>query len=66
MTEGLPATKINVEEEVTTIEPSIAGCSVEASGKQVQVTNEGNCTIQISVAMAEHNGEEDNELLESD
>ena len=45
MTEDLPATKINVEEEVMTIEPSTVGCGVEASGKQVQVADLGNCTI---------------------
>jgi hypothetical protein len=33
MTEDLPATNINAEEEVMTIEPSTAGCGVEASGK---------------------------------
>jgi hypothetical protein len=37
MTEDLPTTNINVEEEVMTIEPSIVGFGVEASGKQVQV-----------------------------
>jgi hypothetical protein len=39
ITEDLPATNINVEEEVMTIEPSTAGCGVEASGKQVQVAD---------------------------
>jgi hypothetical protein len=33
MTEDLPTTNINAEEEVMTIEP--AGCGIEASGKQV-------------------------------
>jgi hypothetical protein len=33
MIEDLPATNISVEEEVMTIEPSTAGCGVEASGK---------------------------------
>jgi hypothetical protein len=33
MIEDLPTTNINVEEEVMTIEPSTAGCGVEASGK---------------------------------
>jgi hypothetical protein len=33
MLEDLPATNISVEEEVMTIEPSTAGCGVEASGK---------------------------------
>jgi hypothetical protein len=33
MTEDLPATNINVEEEVMTIEPNTAGCGMEASGK---------------------------------
>jgi hypothetical protein len=42
MTEDLPATNINAEEEVMTIEPSIAGCGVEASGKQVQLADSGN------------------------
>jgi hypothetical protein len=49
MTEDLPATNINVEEEVMIIEPSIAGCiplqGVEASGKQVQSADLGNCTL---------------------
>jgi hypothetical protein len=35
MTEDLPTTNINAEEEVMIIEPSIVGFSVEASGKQV-------------------------------
>jgi hypothetical protein len=62
MTEDLPTTDINVEEEVMTIEPSTAGGGVEASGKQVQVADSGNCVLQIIVAMAEHDEEEDNEL----
>jgi hypothetical protein len=66
MTEDLPITNINVEEEVMTIEPSTAGCGVEASGKQVQVADSGNCTLQIIAAMAEHDEEEDDELLASD
>jgi hypothetical protein len=33
MIEDLPATNINAEEEVMTIEPSTAGCGIEASGK---------------------------------
>jgi hypothetical protein len=45
MTEDLPATNINAEEEVMTIEPSTAGCGVEASGNQVQSTNSGDCTL---------------------
>jgi hypothetical protein len=45
MTEDLLATNINAEEEVMTIEPSIAGCGVEASGKQVQVADSENCTL---------------------
>jgi hypothetical protein len=35
MTKDLPTTNINAEEKVMTIEPSTAGCGVEASGKQV-------------------------------
>src|SRR5450759_4737966 len=66
ITEDLPATEINVEEEIMPIEPTAAGCGVEASGKQVQVPDSGNCAIQISAAMAEHDGEEDGELLTSD
>ena len=66
MTEDLLATNINVEEEVMIIEPSTVGCSMEASGKQVQVVDSRNCAIQISAAMAKHDGEEDDELLESD
>ena len=66
MTEDLPATKINAEEEVMPIEPSTACCDAEANGKEVQVPNSGNCAIQISAAMAEHNREEDDELLEGD
>jgi hypothetical protein len=42
MTEDLPTTNINAEEEVMIIEPSIVGFGVEASGKQVQVTDLGN------------------------
>jgi hypothetical protein len=62
MTEDLPATNINVEEEVMTIEPSTAGCGVEASGKQVQVVDSGNCALQIIAALAEYDEEEDDEL----
>jgi predicted RNase H-like nuclease (RuvC/YqgF family) len=66
MIEDLPTTNINAEEEVITIEPSIAGCGVEASEKQLQIADSGNCALQIIVAMAEHNEEEDNELSASD
>jgi hypothetical protein len=66
MTEDLPITNINAEEEVMTIEPSIAGCGVEASGKQVHVADSGNCALQIIAAMAEHDEEEDDELSASD
>jgi hypothetical protein len=45
MTEDLPTTNINAEEEVMTIEPSIAGCGMEASGKQVQIADSGNCAL---------------------
>ena len=65
MTKDLPTTNTNVEEEVMTIEPSTTGCGLEASGKQVQVADLGNCAIQISVAIAEHDGKEDNEPIES-
>jgi predicted RNase H-like nuclease (RuvC/YqgF family) len=66
MTEDLPATNINVEEEVMTIEPSTAGCGVEASGKQIQVADSGKCALQIIATMAEHDEEEDDELSASD
>jgi predicted RNase H-like nuclease (RuvC/YqgF family) len=66
MIEDLPTTNINAEEEVMTIEPSTAGCGVEASGKQVQVADLRNCALQIIAAMAEHDEEEDDELLASD
>jgi hypothetical protein len=66
MTEDLPTTNINAEEEVMTIEPRTAGCGVEVSGKQVQVADSGNCTLQIIAAMAEHDEEEDDELSASD
>jgi hypothetical protein len=39
---------------------------VEASGKQVQVADSGNCALQIIAAMAEHDKEEDDELLAND
>jgi hypothetical protein len=55
-----------LEEKVMTIEPNIAGCGVEASGKQVQVADSGNCALQRIAAMAEHDEEEDDELLASD
>jgi hypothetical protein len=55
MTEDLPTTNINAEGKVMTIEPSTVGCGVEASGKQVQVTDLGNCALQRIAAMAEHN-----------
>jgi hypothetical protein len=45
MTEDLPATNINAEEEVMTIEPSTASCGVEASGNQVQSTDSGDCAL---------------------
>ena len=66
ITEDLPTTEINAEEDIMPIEPSTAGCGVEASEKQVQVANSGNCTIQISVAIAGYDREEDNELSTSD
>ena len=65
MTKDLPATNINVKEEVMTIEPSTACCGMEASGKQVQVADSGNCTLYIIAAMAEHDEEEDDELSSS-
>jgi hypothetical protein len=66
MTEDLPTTNINAEEEVMTIEPSTADCGVEASGKQVQAVDSGNCVLQIIAAMVEHDEEEDEELSASD
>ena len=45
-----------------TIEPSTAGCGVEASRKQVQLADSGKCVLQIIAAMAEHDEEEDDEL----
>jgi hypothetical protein len=66
MTKDLPTTNINAEEEVLTIEPSTAGCGVEASGKQVQAADLGNWALQIIAAMAEHDEEEDDELSASD
>jgi hypothetical protein len=62
----LSITNINAEEEVMIIEPSTAGCGMEASGKQVQVADSGNCALQIIAAMAEHDEEEDNELSAND
>jgi hypothetical protein len=66
MTEDLPTTNIIAEEKVITIEPSTAGCGVEASGKQVQVADSGNCALQRIAAMAEHDEEKDDELSASD
>jgi hypothetical protein len=66
MTEDLPATNINAKEEVMTIKPSTAGCGVEASRKQVQSADSGNCSLQIIAAMAEYDEEEDDELSASD
>jgi hypothetical protein len=66
MTEDLPTTNINVEEKVMTIEPSTAGCGVEASGKQVQVTDLGNCALQRIAAMVEQDEGKDDELLAND
>jgi hypothetical protein len=60
MTEDLLATNINAKEEVMAIEPSTAGCGVEASGKQVQVADSGNCILQII------DEEEEDELSASD
>jgi predicted RNase H-like nuclease (RuvC/YqgF family) len=65
MTEDLPTTNINAEEKVMTIEPSTAGCVIEASGKQVQVGDSGNCALQRIATMAEHDEEEDDELSAS-
>jgi hypothetical protein len=45
MIEDLPTTNINAEEKVMTVEPSTAGCGVEASGKQVQVADSRNCAL---------------------
>jgi hypothetical protein len=39
---------------------------VEASGNQVQSTDSGDCALQIIAAMAEHDEEQDDELLASD
>jgi hypothetical protein len=55
--EDLPATNINAEEEVMTIEPSTVGCGVEASGNQVQSADSGDCGLQIIAAMVEHDEE---------
>jgi predicted RNase H-like nuclease (RuvC/YqgF family) len=66
MTEELPTTNINAEEEVMIIEPSIVGSSVEASGKKVQITDLGNCALQRITAMAEHDEGEDDELSTND
>jgi hypothetical protein len=66
MTEDLPTTNINAEEEVMIIEPSIVGYGVEASGKQVQVANSGNCALQRIAAMAKHDEGEDDELSAND
>jgi hypothetical protein len=66
MTEDLPTTNINAEEKVMIIEPSIVGCGIEASGKQVQVADSRNCTLQRIASMAEHDEEEDDELSASD
>jgi chromosome segregation ATPase len=49
-----------------TIEPSTTGCGVEASGKQVQVADSENCTLQRIATIVEHDEEEDNELSASD
>ena len=64
--EDLPATKINAEEEIMPIEPSTTGCGMGARGTQAQVSDLGNCAIQISAIMVEHDREEDDELLASD
>jgi hypothetical protein len=66
MIEDLSTTNINAEEEVMTIEPSTAGCGIEASEKQVQVVDSGNCALQRIAAMVEHDEEEDDELSASD
>ena len=66
MIEDLPTTEINAEEEIMPIEPSTAGCGAEASGKQVQIVDSGNCAIQISAAMEKHAREKDDELLGGD
>ena len=66
MTKDLSATDINAEEEVMTITPSTVDCGVKASGKQVQLTDAGNCTLQTIVAMAKHDEEENNKLSASD
>jgi len=66
MREDLPATKIDAEEQVMPIEPSTACCGVEGTQKQEKATDSGNSAIEISTAMAEHDGEEDDELLASD
>jgi hypothetical protein len=66
MTEDLPTTNINAEEEVMTIEPSIVGSGMEASRKQVQVTDLENYALQRIAAMVEHDEGEDDELSASD
>jgi hypothetical protein len=57
MTEDLPATNINVEQVVMTIEPSTAGCGMEAGGNQMQSTNFGDYALEINVAMVDSDEE---------
>jgi hypothetical protein len=45
MTEDLPTTNINAEEEIMTIEPSTIGCGVQVSGKLVQLADSRNCAL---------------------
>jgi hypothetical protein len=53
MTEDLPATVINVEQVVMTIESSIAGCGVEAGGNQAQSVDSGDCVLERNVIVAD-------------
>jgi hypothetical protein len=45
-----------------TIEPSTAGCSVEASRNQMQSKDSGDCAPEINVLMADSDEEQDEQL----
>ena len=61
--EDLPTTKINVEQVVMRIEPSSAGCGVEAGGNHMLSMDSKDCVLEINVAMQDSNEEDKEELL---
>jgi hypothetical protein len=63
MIEDLPAIEINAEQVVMRIQPSSAGCGVEAGRNHILSTDSKDCVLEINVAMRDSNEEDNKELL---